>query len=522
MENIPLMGEFLILLFEVRKPKPLAVIHCVCSFSRAEAGVSLLLPDSVLTAQARSRPGDSRSASARGFWSFHGAAQDMMDKVILFGSFSEDEALSFQESKSASKPVVKNVSPEKKAPVNTTKTNAGPTKPSNGVKHIAPPPQPQSPKVIAVTPIRNVASQLERTSLNPERQRERDPGASKTVAKSWASLVQPAAITPRGLVNTGNSCYLNSTLQALLSCPPFLQLVLTLKGKTPSPESFPALHGFVSLISEFEKGPSSETRSDLYYRKGESANKDVQTGVALVPSMFDPCLAAFRPNEPRRQEDAPEFLCFLLNQIHEELLKLDGRTVSEVGVAVDDEWETVGPKNRTARVRTCSRIWSPLTDIFCGQLYNNVKPKGSKASIQVEPFYVLTLDISSGTVHSVEDALKDSSRGTKVVSLPKVLILQLLRFGYGNSGTRKVSRAIDFSEQLTVGKELLSPGNEATSRYELIASIMHHGKDVTSGHYTADAKYGDSWLRFDDRMVDKVSVDMVLNKQAYVLFYRKL
>ncbi|EFJ14252.1 hypothetical protein SELMODRAFT_120879, partial [Selaginella moellendorffii] len=245
-----------------------------------------------------------------------------------------------------------------------------------------------------------------------------------------------------------------------------------------------------------------------------------------------------------RQEDAPEFLCFLLNQIHEELLKLDGRTVSEVGVAVDDEWETVGPKNRTARVRTCSRIWSPLTDIFCGQLYNNVKPKGSKASIQVEPFYVLTLDISSGTVHSVEDALKvcqvltregvgryrlllyfafqDSSRGTKVVSLPKVLILQLLRFGYGNSGTRKVSRAIDFSEQLTVGKELLSPGNEATSRYELIASIMHHGKDVTSGHYTADAKYGDSWLRFDDRMVDKVSVDMVLNKQAYVLFYRKL
>lgn len=79
--------------------------------------------------------------------------------------------------------------------------------------------------------------------------------------KSWASLVgvqavgndagrssgqnnkAPAAafskpkesipgIQPRGLLNTGNSCFVNATLQALLSCPPFLQLLLSVRSRS--------------------------------------------------------------------------------------------------------------------------------------------------------------------------------------------------------------------------------------------------------------------------------------------------
>lgn len=36
-------------------------------------------------------------------------------------------------------------------------------------------------------------------------------------------------LTPRGLINSGNLCFLNATLQALLSCSPFVQLLHELK-----------------------------------------------------------------------------------------------------------------------------------------------------------------------------------------------------------------------------------------------------------------------------------------------------
>lgn len=38
-------------------------------------------------------------------------------------------------------------------------------------------------------------------------------------------------LLPRGLINLGNLCFLNSTLQALLSCSPFVQLVWDLKTR---------------------------------------------------------------------------------------------------------------------------------------------------------------------------------------------------------------------------------------------------------------------------------------------------
>lgn len=38
-------------------------------------------------------------------------------------------------------------------------------------------------------------------------------------------------LLPRGLINSGNLCFLNSTLQALLSCSPFVQLLLELERR---------------------------------------------------------------------------------------------------------------------------------------------------------------------------------------------------------------------------------------------------------------------------------------------------
>lgn len=60
-------------------------------------------------------------------------------------------------------------------------------------------------------------------------------------------------------------------------------------------------------------------------------------------------------------------------------------------------------------------------------------------------------------------------------------------------------------------------------KYELVATITHHGREPSKGHYTADAQYPNGrWLRFDDASVFAIGTNKVLHDQAYVLFYRQL
>lgn len=73
-----------------------------------------------------------------------------------------------------------------------------------------------------------------------------------------------------------------------------------------------------------------------------------------------------------------------MDQMHGELLKLGGNSLllnggksSFVSSVEDDEWETVGPKNKSAVTRTQSFVPSELSDIFGGQLRSVVKARGT-------------------------------------------------------------------------------------------------------------------------------------------------
>ncbi|CAB4278542.1 unnamed protein product [Prunus armeniaca] len=63
-----------------------------------------------------------------------------------------------------------------------------------------------------------------------------------------------------------------------------------------------------------------------------------------------------KPRTLQEQEDAQEFLSFIMDLMHDELFKLEGQPSSINGLksslvssAEEDEWETVGPKNTSAR-----------------------------------------------------------------------------------------------------------------------------------------------------------------------------
>ncbi|KDP40491.1 hypothetical protein JCGZ_24490 [Jatropha curcas] len=361
-----------------------------------------------------------------------------------------------------------------------------------------------------------------------------------------------AAVTnllPRGLINSGNLCFLNASLQALLSCSPFIQLLQDLRIRNIPKVGFPTLTAFAEFFSKFDAPSSSKLKKDTTI---------IETGRPFSPSMFEGVLKNFTPDVPNsisgrpRQEDAQEFLSFIMDQMHDELLKLEGQSICQNGAksslvssSEDDEWETVGPKNKSAVTRTQSFVPSELSDIFGGQLRSVVKARGNKASATVQPFLLLHLDIYPEAVRTIEDALhlfsapenlegyRTSTTGkasvvtarksVKIQTLSKIMILHLMRFSYGSQGSTKLHKPVHFPLELVLGRELLVSSSTESRKYELVATITHHGREPSKGHYTADARSPcGQWLRFDDSSVTAIGVSKVLHEQAYVLFYKQV
>ncbi|VVB17295.1 unnamed protein product [Arabis nemorensis] len=356
--------------------------------------------------------------------------------------------------------------------------------------------------------------------------------------------------TPRGLINAGNLCFLNATLQALLSCSPFVQLLQGIQLKDVHKAESPTLAAFSEFISELDVPMTSSFRNNVAV---------VEAGRPFTPSMFEGVLRNFTPDVLNnmsgrpRQEDAQEFLSFIMDQMHDELLKLREQfprvSASKSSVVSsandDDEWETVGPKNKSAVTRTQSFVPSELSDVFGGQLKSVVKAIGTKASATVQPYLLLHLDIHPEAVRTIEDALHlfsapedlegyratvtgkagvvSARKSIKIQKLSKIMILHLMRFSYGSQGSTKLHKPVHFPLELNLGRYLLVSSSNEGLKYELVATITHHGRDPSKGHYTTDARRKNGqWLRFDDASVTAIGTKQVLHDQAYVLFYKQV
>ncbi|XP_076939513.1 ubiquitin carboxyl-terminal hydrolase 24-like [Bidens hawaiensis] len=494
-------------------------------------------------------------------------------QVLLFGSFSEDEVKSWlnKPSKNAEKPVK-----TKPMDLNSLKISDGISFGSfNGESNNNPTGVCKNGKVNHTEPVNNIKPEaLTHPKQNgaPHHNGNIGPKPVDNVNLVVNSKVETLGsvkeerlnnlidgndgnhvndldmgLLPRGLINSGNMCFLNATLQALLSCSPVVQLLQGIRTRIAHKTGYPTLAAFGEFISEF-KMPSGTISKDLNH---------MQTGRPFSPAMFEVVLKNFTPDVPNsisgrpRQEDAQEFLSFIMHQMHDELLKFEGKSSnvngngsSFVSSVEEDDWETVGPKNKSAVTRTQNFVPSELSAIFGGQLRSVVKAAGSKDSATVQPFLLLHLDISHDGVANIEDTLRlysmpetlDEYRTTSgkagvvtarksvnLQTLPKIMILHLKRFGYGTNGSTKLHKSVRFPLELLLSRDLLVSAATKGRKYTLISSVTHHGREASKGHYTADACYpNQQWFRFDDASVTAISKNKVLHDQAYILFYKRL
>eukprot|EP00124_Ichthyophonus_hoferi_P000084 Ihof_evm4s3 gene=Ihof_evmTU4s3 len=308
---------------------------------------------------------------------------------------------------------------------------------------------------------------------------------------------------PRGLVNTGYMCYIHSILQTMIGCRPltsFLRELRALKttGKVDADivnvKNTPVLDCLIQFEAEMKLADTTET--------------EVTIGAAFVPDMVYNVVQELWQGTGVLgcQEDAQEFLTFLLDHLHEDCLRLlsnvpQAAPSSHNGDTVDD-WEEVGPKNRTTVTRHNHIDASPISAIFSARMRSMLKINNKKPSVTYQPYNCLPLDIQSPDVNTVYEALthlfvKESVDGVKcpntkqelpaskqsaLEELPPVLVLHLKRFVYDTTlgATLKVHKTVDYSLRMEIGKDLLSSTAQGKvslegRTYKLYAVVYHHG-----------------------------------------------
>ncbi|KAF2150338.1 cysteine proteinase [Myriangium duriaei CBS 260.36] len=358
-------------------------------------------------------------------------------------------------------------------------------------------------------------------------------------------------LEPRGLVNTGNMCYMNSILQVLVFCIPFYDF-LDQVGKR-AVHSFksdtPLIDAMIMFMREYKVIDSAESVEKLRMRLKDAELE--QYGDPLIPEYVYSVinqLPRFSSMRRGHQQDAEEFLGFLLAGLHDEcvtVMRLQGTAdipdlpASPASSAQQSEangWLEVGPKQKSAITRQSGdpSASSPLSRIFGGALRSELRVPGLKTSVTLEPYQPLQLDIGSPNINNITDALKgltksesltgdfNSPRGpgttaTKQVfieTLPPVLILHLKRFQYDSSGgTQKIWKRIGYPLDLEMPKEVFAPAKRGgmavkggLPKYRLTAVVYHHGKSAAGGHYTVDLLRQDKreWVRIDDTLIRRI------------------
>ncbi|KAK6384677.1 hypothetical protein LTS17_002240 [Exophiala oligosperma] len=367
-------------------------------------------------------------------------------------------------------------------------------------------------------------------------------------------------LKPRGLVNTGNMCYMNSVLQVLVFCLPFYDFLAKVaqRARHAFKSDTPLIDAIVMFVQEYPVICSAKNVEQLRLQLKPDDYENY--GDSFIPEYVYSAikdLPRFREMRRGHQQDAQEFLGFLLEELHEECARAmktgpssnSGRTtpagsVSNFSEQPDAEagWMEVGHKQKPSVTRSSGSISteSPINNIFGGKLRSELKISGNKLSVTLEPYSPLQLDIGSPQVHNIIDALKGltrpesmqgdffTTRGQKATAtkqvfidtLPPLLILHLKRFHYDNTTKRaeKIWKKVGYPLELEIPKEVFPMqarnkyiAHGGLPKYQLTGVIYHHGKNANGGHYTVDIRRQDGreWIRMDDTLLRRIRAEDV-------------
>ncbi|XP_034459646.1 ubiquitin carboxyl-terminal hydrolase 2a isoform X1 [Hippoglossus hippoglossus] len=356
------------------------------------------------------------------------------------------------------------------------------------------------------------------STWEPSRNRlSSSPTRDSTNSKSAQGLV--------GLKNLGNTCFMNSILQCLSNTHSLRDYCLHNSHRRDlnnnSRTNTALMEEFAKLLQTMWTSSSSE---------------------AVSPSEFKTQIQRYAPRfVGYNQQDAQEFLRFLLDGLHNEVNRV---TVRPRGTAEDFDHLQDEEKGKKMWSKYLEREDSKIVDLFVGQLKSSLTCSHCGfCSTVFDPFWDLSLPIAKKGYGEVslmdcmrlftkEDVLdgdekptcyrcKTRRRCTKkftIQKFPKILVLHLKRFSEARR-TSKLSTFVNFPMKDLDLREFASE-NSINAVYNLYA-VSNHSGTTMGGHYTAYCRNPNSgeWYTFNDSRVTPMSSSQVRSSDAYVLFY---
>lgn len=329
-----------------------------------------------------------------------------------------------------------------------------------------------------------------------------------------------------GLRNLGNTCFMNSILQCLSNTRELRdyclqRLYMRDLGHTSSAHT--------ALMEEFAK---------LIQTIWTSSPNDV-----VSPSEFKTQIQRYAPRfVGYNQQDAQEFLRFLLDGLHNEVNRVTVRpkpSPENLDHLPDDE------KGRQMWRKYLEREDSRIGDLFVGQLKSSLTCTDcGYCSTVFDPFWDLSLPIAKRGYPEVtlmdcmrlftkEDLLDGDEKPTccrcrarkrcikkfSVQRFPKILVLHLKRFSESRIRTSKLTTFVNFPLRDLDLREFASE-NTNHAVYNLYA-VSNHSGTTMGGHYTAYCRSPGTgeWHTFNDSSVTPMSSSQVRTSDAYLLFY---
>ena len=337
-----------------------------------------------------------------------------------------------------------------------------------------------------------------------------------------------------GLVNLGETCYMNTGLQNIIHCIPFInQLFSVLNQFKDILEQKIITYSFLNLCVSLIKNDNN-INNNMIINKFNINSFDPSN----FRYVFCKCHKEYADNG---QHDSLEFLRVLLDDISKELNQT--KIISQYKELIT-EGKSKEVQNYEYNNFYLCRENSIIVKVFYSQIMNIFTCECGDISYSFEKILDIPLlfpkDINSKEIN-LNELLSHYFNGEKISwslacqkcgqknlernkkiklsILPEVIIFSLQRFN-PITGV-KINKIINFEELIDLKPFCDNDffNGEINTKYRLFA-ISNHSGTINFGHYYSYTKVDENWYEFNDSFVKPINLNL-MSRAAYFFFYEK-